>query len=326
MSNLAFRANIQKLGGPEVIEWLEEPIPTPAQGEVTVRHDTIGVNYTDIYHRTGEYPVPVPTGLGVEAAGVIEAVGPGVSSFKVGDRVVYGGRPLGSYSTARTMPIERMVGIPDDISSEKAASLLFKGLAVEYLIRQCYPVKPDETVLFHAAAGGIGQIATQWLSHIGAKVIGTVSSKEKADIALSNGCAHAINYKTESFPERVKEITGGRGVDVGYDAIGRDTVEQSFECLRPRGMLVNYGNTSGAPAPLDFKILQRNSLYVTRPSIANYASTLTQIEKASVVVFDMIRKGVIRSDNPIRYPLKDAAKAHTDLEARRTTGSVILVP
>lgn len=326
MSSLAFRANIQRVGGPEVIEWLEEPLPAPGVGEVTVRHESIGVNYTDIYHRTGEYPVPVPTGLGVEAAGVIEAIGSGVSRFKVGDRVVYGGRPLGSYSTARTMPTERMVKIPDEIDSEKAASLLFKGLAVEYLVRQCYPVKASETVLFHAAAGGIGQIATQWLKHIGAKVIGTVSSDEKAVIARANGCAHVINYKTESFVDRVKEITGGKGVDVVYDAIGKDTVEASLQCLRPRGTLVNYGNTSGAPGPLDFKILQKNSLYVTRPSIAHYSSTTEQIEKASRLVFEMIRIGVIRADNPIRYPLKDAAKAHADLEGRKTTGSVVLIP
>lgn len=326
MSTYAERAHFTKIGGPEVIHWIEEKVPEPGEGEVTVRHDSVGVNYTDIYHRTGEYPVSLPSALGVEGAGIIEAVGPGVSEYAKGDRVVYGGRPLGSYSTVRTMSTGRMVKLPDEIDFRTASATLFKGLAVEYLIRRCYQVKRGDVVLFHALAGGVGLIACQWLKHLGATVIGTVSSEKKAQLVTDYGCDHAIIYTRESFVDRVKDITGGKGVDVVYDAIGKDTVEDSLKCLRPRGMLVNFGNTSGAPPMLDFKILQKNSLYVTRPSIAHYAGQREEMVPASQAVFEMIGKGLIKADEITLYPLRQAAEAQRDLEGRRTAGSILLVP
>ncbi|WP_151703069.1 quinone oxidoreductase family protein [Nitrincola alkalilacustris] len=319
----------EEFGGSDVLHWKEVELPEPGVGQVLVRHEAIGVNYIDIYHRTGQFaaPLPLPSGLGMEGAGIVEAVGADVAGLMVGDRVAYAGGPPGAYSTSRLVPAARAVKIPDSIPSDIAAALLFKGLTAEYLITRCYSVQGGDTVLFHAAAGGVGQIACQWLNHLGANVIGTVSSEAKAVVAKENGCHHVINYSSENFVERVRELTGGKGVDVTYDSVGLDTFLGSVDCVKVRGTVVSFGATSGPVPLLDVSLLgAKGSIYLTRPSIAHYTAVRNELEASAAAVFDKIEKGIIRTDNISRYSLKDAAQAHRDLESRRTSGALILTP
>lgn len=315
------------VGGPEVLTLSNDTLPPPPPGMVQIRQAAIGVNYIDIYHRSGAYPLPLPSGIGVEGAGIVEAVGEDVADLRPGDRIAYVGGAPGGYADLRHVAAARCVPLPDDIDFATAASLIFKGLTVEYLIRRCHAVQPGDTVLWHAAAGGVGLIACQWLRHIGATVIGTVRSDDKGETARAAGCAHPVNVRTEDFVARVKEITGGSGVSAAYDAIGGETSTKTLDCLRPRGILVSIGNVSGPVPPLDVGALgARGSLYVTRPSIAHYTARVEELREAAETVFAMIRAEHITADAPMRYPLSEAPQAHRDLEAGRTSGSVLLIP
>ena len=313
-------------GGPEVLTWEEVQLGAPAMGEVLVRHNAVGVNYIDIYHRTGAYPLPLPSGLGVEGAGIVVAVGDGVSGFKAGDRVAYAGGPPGAYAEERFVPAARVLKLPDGIGFDVAASLTFKALTVEYLIRRCFDVKRGDTVLFHAAAGGVGSIACQWLSELGATVIGTVSGEAKAVYARTNGCHHTIDYRREDVAKRVRELTNGEGVAVVYDAIGKDTFAQSLQSLRTRGTLVSFGTVSGPTPPFDLAELgAKGSLFVTRPSIAHYTAKRDELEAAAKSVFEMIGSGKIRAGKITTFALREVAQAHRDLERGKTTGSIVLI-
>jgi NADPH:quinone reductase len=285
------------------------------------------VNFIDVYFRTGLYPQPLPGGLGQEGAGVVEAVGAGVSHVKPGDRVAYAARPNGAYSEVRTMPADILVRLPDAISFETGAAMMLQGLTVQYLLKQTYQVKPGETILFHAAAGGVGLIACQWARAIGANLIGTVGSNEKAALARAHGAAHVINYNTEDVVQRVIEITGGAKVPVVYDSVGKDTFTRSLDCLQPRGLMVSFGNSSGAVPPFSLSELNsRGSLYITRPSLPAYAGTRAQLEAMAADLFEMVASGKIGIEINQRFPLADAAQAHIALEARKTTGKTILLP
>lgn len=318
-----------EFGDPSVLNWQDLDLADPAAGEIQIRHDAIGVNYIDVYHRKGVFaaPLSLPSGLGVEGVGVITALGDGVEGFAVGDRVAYVGGPPNGYATHRNLPAGRALAVPDDLNSQDVAALIFKGLTVEYLIHRCVAVARGDTVLLHAAAGGVGSIASQWLSHIGATVIGTVGSDEKAEIAKANGCDHVINYGEEDFQARVAEITGGKGVDVVYDSVGADTFSKSLDCLRPRGTMVSFGEASGPVDSLAVASLgAKGSLFVTRPSIAHYTADRGEYVAAAANLFGSMKFGVIKAPNVTTYALSDAVKAHEDLEARRTSGSVVLLP
>jgi NADPH2:quinone reductase len=317
-----------KTGGPEVLQWEVVQVPPPGQGELQIRHKAVGLNYIDTYHRTGLYPMPLPSGIGLEAAGVVEAVGPGVTEFKVGDRVAYCNGPIGAYAEVKNHPAERCVKVPEGISFEQAASMMLQGLTVQYLLRRLYRVpKAGEMVLWHAAAGGVGLIACQWARALGVDIIGTVSSEEKAKLARDNGCAHTVIYTKEDFVARVNEITGGKKVPIVYDSVGKDTFMKSLDCLQVRGVMVSYGNASGPVGPTDLSILSaKGSLWVTRPSLMGYVAKREELLSASKDLFDMVLAGKIRIAPRQSYALKDAAQAHRDLEARKTTGSTILVP
>jgi NADPH2:quinone reductase len=318
---------IHQTGGPEVLQWESVAVAEPGPGEARVRHTAVGLNYIDTYHRNGLYKVPLPSGIGVEAAGVVEAVGPGVTDISRGDRVAYGGHPPGSYAEVRVMPADKLVKLPDDVSDRSAATLMLKGLTVQYLFRQTFPLKGGETILFHAAAGGVGLIACQWARALGVTLIGTVGSDEKAALAKANGCAHTIVYTRENFVERVKEITGGKGVPVVYDSIGKDTFPGSLDCLKPRGLFVSFGSSSGPIAAFDIGLLlQKGSLFATRPSIAGYAVTRQDLLRMADEMFALVKAGKIVSEARQTYALKDAAQAHRDLEARKTTGATLLLP
>ena len=315
-----------EFGGPEVLRWMDVDVPEPGPGEVRIRHQAIGVNFIDVYQRTGLYKVPLPATAGNEGAGVVEAVGKGVTSLKAGDRVAYAVR-IGAYSETRVIPADRLCLLPDAVSFEQAAAMMLKGLTVQYLIRRTYRVKAGDTVVFHAAAGGVGTIACQWLKALGAKVIGTAGSAEKCELALRNGADVCINYRSENIVERVREITSGEGVPVVYDSVGKDTFESSLKCLRPYGLLASFGNASGPVPPVDLGILsQLGSLYITRPSLVTYTAKPADLAAMAAELFDAVTSGKVRIDIHQRYPLKDAAQAHRDLEARRTTGSSILLP
>lgn len=317
----------QQTGGPEVLQWEEVAVDEPGEGQVRLRHTAIGVNFIDTYHRSGLYPVPLPSGLGSEGAGVVEAVGPGVTLVKPGDRVAYAGGPIGSYAEQRLFPAERLVKLPDGISDQLGAAMMLKGMTTQYLIRRTYRVQPGETVLFHAAAGGVGSIACQWLKALGATVIGTVGSEAKAELARANGCHHVINYATENFVERVRELTHGRDVPVVYDSVGRSTFPASLDCLQPRGLFVSFGNASGPVPPFELSLLtQKGSLYVTRPTLASYTATRKELEETAQELFDMVLSGQVKFEIQHTYPLQDAQQVHRDLEARKTTGSVIMLP
>ncbi|MDT3670741.1 MAG: quinone oxidoreductase [Aromatoleum sp.] len=314
-------------GGPEVLQWEDVDVPAPAAGEVRLRHHAVGLNYIDTYHRSGLYPVPLPSGIGVEGAGVVEAVGEGVSDFAPGDRVAYGGGPLGAYSEVRNIPAHRVVKLPDAISFEQGAAMMLQGLTAQYLLRRTYRVQPGDTVLIHAAAGGVGLIACQWAKALGATVIGTVGSDEKARLAQAHGCDHPIVYTRENFAERVREITGGAGLPVVYDSIGKDTFMDSLGCLRPLGMMVLFGAASGPVPPFDLSLLNTmGSLYITRPGIAAYTAKREDLVAMADELFEVVGSGKVRIEVNQRYQLKDAMLAHRDLEARRTTGSTILLP
>jgi len=318
---------IHQTGGPEVLLWEEVDVPAPAAGEATVRHHAVGLNFIDTYHRTGLYPLPLPAGIGLEGAGVVEAVGVGVTEVKVGDRVAYAGGPVGAYAEVRNMPAHRLLRLPDAIAFDTAAAMMLQGLTAAYLLRRTYRVQPGDAVLIHAAAGGVGLIACQWAKALGATVIGTVGSPAKAELAKAHGCDHVINYSTENFTQRVREITGGEGVPVVYDGVGKDTFMGSLDSLRPLGMMVAYGNASGPVPPFDVLLLsQKGSLFVTRPTIVSYTAKRADLEALGAELFDVVVSGKVRIEVNQTYALKDAAQAHRDLEARKTTGSTVLVP
>ncbi len=318
---------IHQQGGPEVLRWEEVEAGSPGAGEVLLRQTAIGLNFLDVYHRNGAYPLPeLPTAIGMEAAGIVEAVGDGVDEFKPGDRVAYAGYRPGSYAEARVMPAERLVALPDSIDDEHAAAMMLQGMTAEYLLRRTYRVESGQTVLFHAVAGGVGLIACQWLKQLGATVIGTVGSDEKAELARAHGCDHPIVYSRENLAERVKEITGGAGVPVVYDSVGKDTWEASLDCLRPRGMMVSFGASSGTPADFSINQLQfKGSIYVTRPTLLTYIASRADLVASANALFAAVAKGLKVEINQ-RFALKDTADAHRALEARQTTGSTILLP
>ena len=318
---------IHQTGGPEVLQWESVVVGDPGPGEARVRHTAVGLNYIDTYHRSGLYKLPLPTGIGSEAAGVVEAVGAGVTDVSAGDRVAYSGGPPGAYAEVRVMPADRLVKLPDGVSDRTAATLMLKGLTVQYLFRQTFPLKGGETILFHAAAGGVGLIACQWARALGVTMIGTVGSDEKAALAKANGCTHTIVYTRENFVQRVKDITGGKGVPVVYDAVGKDTYPLSLDCLSPRGLFVSFGNSSGAIAGFDIMLLsQKGSLYATRPTLATYATPRSALLAMSQDMFSLVQAGKLVNEPRQSYALRDAATAHRDLESRKTTGSTVLLP
>jgi len=318
---------IHKTGGPEVMKWDEVTVGDPGPNEARVRHTAVGVNYIDTYHRSGLYKLALPSGLGTEGAGVVEVVGAGVDWVKPGDRVAYCGGPLGAYSEARVMPADRLVRLPDGIPDRAAATMMLKGLTVQYLFRQTYKLKAGDTILFHAAAGGVGLIACQWARELGVTMIGTVGSDEKAALAKANGCTHTIVYTRENFVERVKALTGGKGVPVVYDGIGKDTYPASLDCISPRGMWVSFGNSSGAVPAFDILLLsQKGSLYATRPTLFNYAAKREDLTAMAGELFDLVKAGKIVCEPRQTFALKDAVDAHRALESRRTTGATVLLP
>ncbi|OGB24950.1 MAG: quinone oxidoreductase [Burkholderiales bacterium RIFCSPLOWO2_02_FULL_57_36] len=318
---------ISKTGGPEVMEYVDVEVGEPGPGEARVRQAACGLNYIDVYFRTGLYPQPLPAGLGMEGAGVVEAVGEGVAHVKPGDRVAYAGRPPGAYAEVRTMPASNLVMLPDAIDFETAAAMMLQGLTVQYLFKRTFPLNGGETILFHAAAGGVGLIACQWARALGVTMIGTVGSDEKGALAKAHGCAHVINYNKENFVERVKQITGGKGVPVVYDSIGKDTFIGSLDCLSPLGMMVSFGSASGPVPPFGLnELASRGSLFITRPTLFTYTAKRADLEAMTADLFSMVESGKIKIDINQRYSLKDAGQAHRDLEARKTTGSTILIP
>ena len=317
-------------GGPEVLKAEEVTVGEPGPGQVKLRHSAIGLNFIDTYHRNGLYPVGLPSGLGTEAAGVVSAVGPGVDAPRVGARVAYSGGPLGAYSEERLFPAERLVPIPEGVTDRQAAAVLLKGLTAQYLVQRTHVVKAGETVVVHAAAGGVGLLLCQWLRHLGATVIGTVSTAEKAELARENGCQHPVVLdpaNRASLVEKVVALTGGRKVPVVYDSIGKDTFLVSLDCLAPLGLMVLYGASSGPVPPFDVQLLaQKGSLFLTRPTLATYTARREDLLAGAAEVFDLVRRGVLRVHVNQEYPLRAAARAHQDLEARRTTGSTVLTP
>jgi NADPH2:quinone reductase len=318
---------ISAIGGPEVMEYVDVDLPAPGRGEALIRQHACGLNYIDVYFRMGTYPQQLPAGLGMEGAGVVEAVGEGVTHIKPGDRVAYAGRPPGAYAEARVLPADVLVKLPGAISFETAAAMMLQGLTVQYLFRRTFRLQGGETILFHAAAGGVGLIACQWARALGVTMIGTVGSDEKAALAKAHGCVHTINYNKENFVERVKEITGGKGVPVVYDSIGKDTFTGSLDCLSPLGMMVSFGGASGPVPPFSLnELASRGSLFVTRPSLFNYIAKRDDLEMMAAELFGMVESGKIKIDINQRYALKDVAQAHRDLESRKTTGSTILLP
>lgn len=317
---------VHRHGGPEVLQLDEYDLPEPGPGEALVRHEAIGLNYIDVYFRTGLYPAAPPFTLGMEGAGVVEAVGPGVGDLAPGQRVAYA-MALGAYAERRLIPAEKLVPLPDDIPAETAAAMMLKGMTAQYLLRQTCKVQPGDVVLFHAVAGGVGLIACQWAKHLGAVVIGTAGSPEKAELARAHGCDHVIDYKQEDFVARVKEITHGEGVAVVYDGVGRAVFLPSLDCLRPCGMMVSFGNASGPVEKFDLLLLsQKGSLYVTRPTLATYTRRRDLLLACAHDLFEVVRQGAVRIEIPQRFPLAEAAAAHRALESRATTGSTLLIP
>jgi NADPH2:quinone reductase len=321
----AFR--FYETGGSDVLRFEDVEVGAPGTGEVRLRQEAIGLNYIDIYFRSGVYPAPsLPSGLGLEGSGVIEAVGDGVTDLAVGDRVAYAAQPLGAYAEARVMPAKGLVKIPDGISFDLAAAAMLQGMTAQYLLRRTYHVKKGDTILIHAAAGGVGQIVCQWAKHLGATVIGTVGSKEKAEIAKSKGCDYPILYREEKVSERVKEITNGQGFEVVYDSVGMDTFDDSLDCLKRLGMMVSFGQSSGAVPPVPLKALAPGAYFLTRPSVFQYTATREELLATANELFDVLKSGVVKIDIGATYDLADAKHAHDDLEGRKTTGSVILKP
>jgi NADPH2:quinone reductase len=318
---------IHQHGGPEVLALEQVEVGDPGPDEVRIRNHAVGVNFIDIYYRTGLYPSALPHGLGFEGAGVVEAVGSNIKFLKEGDRVAYGQGPLGAYSDLRVMPAAMVVRLPSKIGFDEGAAVMLKGLTVQYLFRQTYRLQGSETILFHAAAGGVGLIACQWAKALGVKLIGTVSSDEKAALAKKHGAWATINYSRENFVERVKELTRGDKVPVVYDGVGKDTWEGSLDCLQPRGLMVSFGNASGAVTGVNLGILaSKGSLFVTRPTLGTHVVPRSRLEASAEELFDMMMKGKVKVEIDQRYALADAAKAHADLAGRKTTGSSVLIP
>ena len=318
---------INKTGGPEVLEFKDIQLEDPKFGEVLIKNEAIGLNYIDTYHRSGLYPVELPSNIGMEGAGVIEKVGPDVNDFKVGDKVAYASMPIGSYSTHRIFPTKKLVKVPEGIELENVVTLMTKGITTFYLLHKTYPVKSGETILYHAAAGGVGQILCQWAKSLGCTVIGTVGSDEKIEIAKANGCDHVINYSKENFAERVKEITNGAGVPVVYDGVGKKTFDGSIECLKIRGTMVSFGNASGPLDPCNVtKSLAPKGLYLTRPSIAHYTTTREELDEAASKVFEMFITKKFSLKIFKKYSLTEIVKAHEDLESRKILGPAVILP
>jgi NADPH2:quinone reductase len=323
---MPYAIRIHEFGGVEKLRWEEVDVAKPGAGEARVRNTAVGLNYIDTYHRTGLYPMPLPLTLGSEGAGVVEAVGPKVKEFKVGDRVAYA-QPIGAYAEVVIRPVARLVKIPSGIDDRTAAAMMLKGMTAWYLCRRTYRVKAGETILVHAAAGGVGQILCQWTKKLGATVIGTVGSEEKVALAKKAGCKHVIVASRENIPERVKAITKGKGLPVVYDGVGKDTFTGSLDCLAPLGMMVSFGNASGAVPPVNIGVLaQKGSLFLTRPTLVNYTASREDLLTASRELFSVVKSGAVKIKVNQTYPLREAAKAHADLESRRTTGSTVLLP
>jgi NADPH:quinone reductase len=324
---MAHRIVIKQVGGPEVLEYQATEVPAPGPGEALIKHATIGLNYIDVYHRTGLYPATLPFTPGMEGTGTVESVGPGVTDLAPGQRVAYAGPPLGAYADLRVMPASILVPLPDGISFETAAAMMLKGMTAQYLLRQTYVVKAGDTILFHAAAGGVGLIVGQWAKHLGATVIGTTSSSEKAELARAHGYDHIIDYRREDFVARVKELTGGVGVPVVYDGVGKDTFVRSLDCLRPCGMGVNFGSSSGPVENFNLGVLSaKGSLYVTRPTLMTYTRNRELLLACARDLFDIVSSGAVKIEIHQRFPLAQAAEAHRALEGRATTGSTLLIP
>jgi len=316
---------IHRPGGPEALVWDEIQVGAPGPGQIRLRHTAVGLNFIDVYHRTGLYPLPLPLIIGSEGAGVVEALGAGVTGLAVGDRVAYAGS-IGAYAEARLIQADRVVKIPAGITDHQAAAMMLQGMTVQYLIREVYPVKSGDTILIHAAAGGVGMILCQWAKSLGATVIGTVSSDEKAELAKAHGCDYPIVYTREDFAKRVGEITQGKKLPVVYDSIGKDTFMQSLDCLRPRGLMAMFGQASGSPPPLEINVLaQKGSLYLTRPTLGTFIATAESLKSTADDLFAVVASGKVKISVNQTYPLKDAAQAHRDLEARKTTGSTVLM-
>jgi len=319
---------IYETGGPEVMRWEDVDPGKPEPGEALVRHEAVGLNFIDVYHRTGLYPLPaLPATPGMEGSGIVEAIGEGVTEVAVGDRVAYAGIPPGAYAEVRRIPAHRLVQLPEKISFQQGAAMMLQGMTARYLLRGCYDVKKGDTILIHAAAGGVGSIVCQWAKHLGATVIGTVGSPAKAELARAHGCDHPILYNDEDFTARTKEITGGNGVDVVYDSVGQATFMQSLDCLRPMGMIVSFGQSSGSVPPLDLgELAARGSLFLTRPSLMAYTAAREDLLNHAGDLFEVVQSGAVKIEVNQTYPLAEAARAHRDLEARKTTGSTILIP
>ena len=319
---------MNETGGPEVLQWVDIDPGPPGEGEALVRQEAVGLNYIDVYHRSGLYPLPaMPATPGMEGAGVVETVGRGVTEVAAGDRVAYAGLPPGAYAQSRNMPADRLIRLPDTISTKQAAAMMLQGMTARYLLHGCYAVKSGDVILIHAAAGGVGSILCQWARHLGVTIIGTVGTDKKAALARANGCNHPIVYGKENFVERVKDITGGKGVDAVYDSVGQATFMHSLDCLRPLGMMVSFGQASGPIEPLDLGLLSaKGSLFLTRPTLMTYTAGREDLMAHAGDLFDVVSNGKVTVDIRQRYPLSEAARAHSDLEARRTTGSTILIP
>jgi len=318
---------IHETGGPEVLRYEDVEVGEPKEGEARVRHTAIGVNYLDTYHRSGLYKLPLPSGLGVEGAGVVEAVGKGVSHVRAGDRVAYAGGPPGGYAQVRLIPADRLIQLPAGIADPQAAAMMLKGITAWMLTHRVHAVRAGETVLYHAAAGGVGLVAVQWLKALGATVIGTVGSDEKARLARAHGCDHAIVYTREDFTKRVRELTGGAGVPVVYDSVGKDTFQGSLDCLSPAGLMVSYGNASGAVPPFDIaQLAAKGSLFLTRPTLFSYTARREDLEAGARALLQVVQSGKVKVEVGRSYPLAEAAQAHRDLQARKTTGSLVLLP
>jgi NADPH2:quinone reductase len=313
-----------KTGGPEVLEWQQVEVGKPGPGQVRLRHTAVGLNYIDTYQRSGLYPMPLPSGLGGEGAGIIEEVGTGVGGLKVGDRVAYAGGPMGAYSEARVMPADRLVPLPDGITDQQGAAMMLKGMTAWYLVRRTHVVKPGETILIHAAAGGVGLIVCQWAKHLGATVIGTVGDDHKAALAKAHGCDHPVNYRREDFVARVGEITAGKKLPVVYDSVGKDTFYKSLDCIAPLGLMASFGQSSGAIGAVDIGILAgKGSLFLTRPTLNTYTATRDDLLTAANELFDVVKSGAVKIEVNQTYPLREAARAHQDLQDRKTTGSTV---
>ncbi|SDI16733.1 quinone oxidoreductase family protein [Propionivibrio dicarboxylicus] len=324
---MTFAIRFHQTGGPEVLRWEEVSVGAPVAGEARVRHEAVGLNFIDTYHRTGLYPMPLPSGIGLEGAGIVEAVGEGVSDIQVGDRVAYAGGPVGAYSQVRCMPAHRLLKLPASIDFRTGAAMMLQGMTAAYLLRRTCRVQPGDAVLIHAAAGGVGLIACQWAKALGATVIGTVSTEAKAELARQHGCDHVILYTREDIVKRVREITGGEGVAVVYDGVGKDTFAASLDCLRPRGMMATFGNASGAVPAFDpLTLTQKGSLFLTRPKLADYTTRRDELLDIGQELFNVVVGGQVKIEVNQTYPLSEAAQAHRDLEARKTTGSTIFLP